>query len=258
MEFTLISAESINGLGIITINRPASRNALNRVVLDEIAGALDLFLDDEGVGAVIFTGAGGKAFIAGADINQLANYTLVDGLSGRMQRLYDTIEAYELPTIAAINGYALGGGLELAMACDIRIAVEGSRFALPETNLGIIPGAGGTQRLSRLVGRGRAVELILTGRLVDAPEALGMGLVTDVVPSSDLMDTVRKTADTILAKGPLAVRLAKMVVKHGFDTDQQTGLLLERLAQSLLYTTQDKAEGTAAFLEKRSARYVGK
>ncbi|MBG6190348.1 enoyl-CoA hydratase/carnithine racemase [Arthrobacter sp. CAN_A212] len=258
MEFTLISAESTNGLGIITINRPESRNALNRVVLDEIAGALDLFLDDEGVGAVIFTGAGGKAFIAGADINQLATYTLVDGLSGRMQRLYDTIEAYELPTIAAINGYALGGGLELAMACDIRIAAEGSRFALPETNLGIIPGAGGTQRLSRLVGRGRAVELILTGRLVDAPEALGMGLVTDVVPSLDLMDTVRKTADTILAKGPLAVRLAKMVVKHGFDTDQQTGLLLERLAQSLLYTTQDKAEGTAAFLEKRSARYVGK
>ncbi|GAA1121716.1 enoyl-CoA hydratase/isomerase family protein [Arthrobacter flavus] len=258
MEFTLINAESSNGLGIITINRPDSRNALNRVVLDEIAGALDLFLDDESVGAVIFTGAGGKAFIAGADITQLATYTLLDGLSGRMQRLYDTIEAYELPTIAAINGYALGGGLELAMACDIRIAAEGSRFALPETNLGIIPGAGGTQRLSRLVGRGRAVELILTGRLVEAPEALGMGLVTDVVPSSDLMNTVRKTADTILAKGPLAVRLAKMVVKHGFDTDQQTGLLLERLAQSLLYTTQDKAEGTAAFLEKRSARYVGK
>ena len=258
MEFTLINAESTNGLGIITINRPESRNALNRVVLDEIANALDLFLDDEGVGAVIFTGAGGKAFIAGADINQLANYTLVDGLSGRMQRLNDTIEGYELPTIAAINGYALGGGLELAMACDIRVAAEGSRFSLPETNLGIIPGAGGTQRLSRLVGRGRAVELILTGRLVDAPEALGMGLVTDVVPSSDLMDTVRKTADTIMAKGPLAVRLAKMVVKHGFDTDQQTGLLLERLAQSLLYTTQDKAEGTAAFLEKRSARYVGK
>ncbi|MHA7141562.1 enoyl-CoA hydratase/isomerase family protein [Arthrobacter sp. Sr33] len=258
MEFTLINAESTNGLGIITINRPESRNALNRVVLDEIANALDLFLDDEGVGAVIFTGAGGKAFIAGADINQLANYSLVDGLSGRMQRLYDTIEGYELPTIAAINGYALGGGLELAMACDIRVAAEGSRFSLPETNLGIIPGAGGTQRLPRLVGRGRAVELILTGRLVDAPEALGMGLVTDVVPSSDLMDTVRKTADTIMAKGPLAVRLAKMVVKHGFDTDQQTGLLLERLAQSLLYTTQDKAEGTAAFLEKRSARYVGK
>ncbi|PVE17301.1 enoyl-CoA hydratase-related protein [Arthrobacter sp. Bz4] len=258
MEFTLINAESTNGLGIITINRPESRNALNRVVLDEIANALDLFLDDEGVGAVIFTGAGGKAFIAGADINQLANYSLVDGLSGRMQRLYDTIEGYELPTIAAINGYALGGGLELAMACDIRVAAEGSRFSLPETNLGIIPGAGGTQRLSRLVGRGRAVELILTGRLVDAPEALGMGLVSDVVPSSDLMDTVRKTADTIMAKGPLAVRLAKMVVKHGFDTDQQTGLLLERLAQSLLYTTQDKAEGTAAFLEKRSARYVGK
>ncbi|MBG6180599.1 enoyl-CoA hydratase/isomerase family protein [Arthrobacter sp. CAN_A1] len=258
MEFSLIRTESSNGLGVITIDRPESRNALNRVVLDEITVALDLFLTDEAVGAVVFTGAGDKAFIAGADINQLVNYTLVDGLSARMQRLYDIIEDYELPTIAAINGYALGGGLELAMACDIRVAAEGSRFALPETNLGIIPGAGGTQRLSRLVGKGRAVELILTGRLIEAPEALNVGLVSTVVPLPELMDTVRKTADVILAKGPLAVRLAKMVVRHGFETDQKTGLLLERLAQSLLYTSQDKAEGTAAFLEKRPARYVGK
>lgn len=258
MEFTLINVESSNGLGIITINRPDSRNALNRGVLDEICVALDDFLEDDTVGAVVFTGAGEKAFIAGADINQLMDYTLLDGLQARMQRLYDSIEAYDKPTLAAINGFALGGGLELAMACDIRIAATTSRFALPETALGIIPGAGGTQRLSRLVGKGRAVELILTGRFVEAPEALAMGLVTDVVPLPDLMDTVRKTADVILAKGPLAVRLAKMVVKHGFETDQKTGLLLERLAQSLLYTSQDKAEGTAAFLQKRPPRYEGK
>ncbi|MFL4476631.1 enoyl-CoA hydratase/isomerase family protein, partial [Paeniglutamicibacter sp. MACA_103] len=141
-------------------------------------------------------------------------------------------------------GFALGGGNELAMACDIRIAAEGARFGLPETNLGIIPGAGGTQRLTRLVGKGRAVELILTGRLFDAEEALRIGLVTEVVPAEELMDAVRKTAGQIMAKGPLAVRLAKLVIKNGAETDQRTGLLLERLAQSLLYSSHDKHEGT--------------
>ncbi|MFL4476630.1 enoyl-CoA hydratase/isomerase family protein, partial [Paeniglutamicibacter sp. MACA_103] len=141
-------------------------------------------------------------------------------------------------------GFALGGGNELAMACDIRIAAEGARFGLPETNLGIIPGAGGTQRLTRLVGKGRAVELILTGRLFDAEEALRIGLVTEVVPAEELMVAVRKTAGQITAKGPLAIRLAKLVIKNGAETDQRTGLLLERLAQSLLYSSHDKHEGT--------------
>ncbi|WP_026534007.1 enoyl-CoA hydratase/isomerase family protein [Arthrobacter sp. H14] len=258
MEYTLIQAEVSGRLGIITINRPESRNALNQVVLDEIAHALEAFAADEQVGTVVFTGAGGKSFIAGADINQLVRKTMLDGLAPKMQQLYDAIEEYEKPTIAAINGFALGGGLELAMACDIRIAAEGSRFALPETSLGIIPGAGGTQRLSRLVGKGRAVELILTGRLVEAAEAESIGLVTDVVPAAELMEKVSATAETILAKGPLAVRMAKLVVRHGFETDQRTGLLLERLAQSLLYTSEDKAEGTSAFLEKRPANYQGK
>lgn len=258
MEFSVIQADVRGRLGIITVNRPESRNALNQLVLDEIAQALEVFAEDEQVGAVVFTGAGEKSFIAGADINQLVRKTMLDGLAPKMQQLYDAIEEYEKPTIAAINGFALGGGLELAMACDIRIAAEGSRFALPETNLGIIPGAGGTQRLSRLVGKGRAVELILTGRLVEAAEAESIGLVTDVVPAVELMDAVSATAESILAKGPLAVRMAKLVVRHGFETDQRTGLLLERLAQSLLYTSQDKAEGTSAFLEKRPANYQGK
>lgn len=254
----MVRAEVADGLGIITVDRPENRNALNREVLEQISAALADFADNPTVGAVVFAGAGDKAFIAGADIKQLVGYTMLDGLSSRMQRLYDTIEDFEKPTIAAINGYALGGGLELAMACDLRIAADTARCGLPETSLGIIPGAGGTQRLSRLVGRGHAVELILTGRFVEAPEALAIGLVTAVVPAGDLWDTVRSTAGTILAKGPLAVRLAKLVVRHGFDTDQKTGLLLERLAQSLLFASEDKAEGTAAFLEKRPADYRGK
>jgi enoyl-CoA hydratase/carnithine racemase len=175
-----------------------------------------------------------------------------------MQRLYDEIEAYEKPTVAAVNGYALGGGLELAMACDIRIASENARFGLPETALSIIPGAGGTQRLARLVGKGRAMEMILTGRAVDAEEAWAIGLVTKVVPQAGLMDAARETAGQILSKGPLAVRLARLAVQTGFETDQRTGLVVERLAQALLYASEDKREGTSAFIEKRKPDFKGR
>ena len=174
-----------------------------------------------------------------------------------MQRLFDEIEAFEKPTIAAVNGFALGGGCELAMACDIRIATENARFGLPETNLSVLPGAGGTQRLARLVGTGRAIELILTGRFLDAAEARATGLVTAVVPAPELLAEVRAIADRILAKGPLAVRLAKLVVRAGMDADQRTGLIVERLAQALLYTTDDKREGAAAFLDKRPPSFQG-
>ncbi|MCC9146712.1 MULTISPECIES: enoyl-CoA hydratase-related protein [unclassified Arthrobacter] len=242
---------------VVTINRPDVRNALNRSVLDGLDAALDTLEADSDVGAVIFTGAGTKAFVAGADITQLAGYTLQDGLRARMQRLYDRVQDFDKPTIAAVNGYALGGGNELAMSCDIRIASTTARFGLPEANLGILPGAGGTQRLSRLVGQGRAKELILTGRIIDAEEALRIGLVTSVVPGEQLLDSARDTARTILAKGPLAVRLAKLVISGGAETDQRTGLLLERLAQSLLYAADEKSEGAAAFLEKRPARFNG-
>lgn len=252
-----ILVEIAGNLGIITINRPEARNALNPAVVRELRTALEDFADGGTVRAVVFTGAGDKAFVAGSDITALATYTAIDGLNAKMQRFFDFLEDYELPTIAAINGFALGGGNELAMACDIRIAADTARFGLPETNLGIIPGAGGTQRLSRLVGRGRAVELILTGRIFDAAEALRIGLVTEVVPAADLLDAARKTAEQIMAKGPLAIRLAKLVIKNGAETDQRTGLLLERLAQSLLYTSNDKAEGLNAFLEKRPATFTG-
>jgi enoyl-CoA hydratase/carnithine racemase len=258
MSYETILADVRGQLGIITVNRPEARNALSKTVLREIREALEDFAGNNDVGAVVFTGTGDKAFIAGADITQLVDYTLFDGLASDMQRLYDYIEDYEKPTIAAINGFALGGGNELAMSCDIRIAAETARFGLPETNLGVLPGAGGTQRLTRLVGKGRAVELILTGRLFDADEAQRIGLVTDVVPAAELMDAVQQKADQILAKGPLAVRLGKLVIKNGAETDQRTGLLLERLAQSLLYSSQDKREGAQAFIEKRPAKFQGK
>jgi enoyl-CoA hydratase/carnithine racemase len=258
VSYETILTDVRSRLGIITVNRPEARNALSKTVLAEIRQALEDFGDNNDVGAVVFTGAGDKAFIAGADITQLVDYTLFDGLASDMQRLYDYIEEYEKPTIAAINGYALGGGNELAMSCDIRIAADNARFGLPETNLGVLPGAGGTQRLTRLVGKGRAVELILTGRLFDAAEAQHIGLVTDVVPAQELLDAVQQKADQILAKGPLAVRLGKLVIKNGAETDQRTGLLLERLAQSLLYSSQDKREGAQAFIEKRPAKFQGK
>ena len=207
---------------------------------------------------MVLTGAGEKAFVAGADIGELRERTARDGLAARMQRLYDEIEGYEKPTVAAANGYALGGGLELAMACDIRIASENARFGLPETALSIIPGAGGTQRLARLVGKGRALEMILTGRAVDAEEARAIGLVTKVVPQAELVDAARETAGQILSKGPLAVRLARLAVQTGFETDQKTGLVVERLAQALLYASEDKREGTSAFIEKRKPDFKGR
>ncbi|MEX5237140.1 enoyl-CoA hydratase/isomerase family protein [Kocuria arenosa] len=250
-----VTVELRGRVAVVTVNRPEVRNALNFGVLDGIEAALDAFDRREDVGAVVFTGAGEKSFVAGADISQLVGYTLRDGLRARMQRLYDRVQDLELPTIAAVNGFALGGGNELAMSCDIRVAAGSARFGLPETNLGILPGAGGTQRLSRLVGLGRAQEMILTGRIIDAEEALRIGLVTSVVPADELMDAALATAETILAKGPLAVRLAKLVVRNGAETDQRTGLLLERLAQSLLYASDEKAEGASAFLEKRPARF---
>lgn len=258
MAYETLLTETQDGVGVITVNRPDVRNAMNRRVMQDLRAALEEMREDNGVGVVVFTGAGEKAFVAGADIGELRDRTMLDGLAARMQVIYDEIEDLEKPTIAAVNGYALGGGCELAMACDIRLASENARFGLPETALSIIPGAGGTQRLARLVGKGRAVEMILTGRMISADEAHSIGLVTQVVPQPDLMDAARETARTILSKGPLAARLAKLAVHSGFETDQRTGQILERLAQAVLYTSEDKQEGTEAFLEKRSPDFKGR
>lgn len=255
---TAVSRAGSGTVGTITVNRPEVRNALSKTVLAEIAAVLDAWEDDDAVGAVVFTGAGEKAFVAGADIGQLAGYDLAYGLAAHMQKLFDRVEDYPKPTIAAINGVAMGGGLELAMSCDIRIAADGAKMGLPEATLGVLPGAGGTQRLTRLVGTGRAVEMILTSRALTAAEAERYGLVTAVVPRDQLEANAAATAATILSKGPLAVRLGKMVIRQGAEADQKTGLLLERLAQTLLYTTEDKAEGAAAFLAKRQPEFAGR
>lgn len=246
-----------DGVAVVTINRPEVRNAISRQVLADLREVLADLRHDDAVGVVVFTGAGDKAFVAGADIGQLQHYTMHTALESEMQRVYDDIEAFDKPTIAAVNGYALGGGCELAMSCDIRVAADTARFGLPETTLSVLPGAGGTQRLARLVGTGRAIELILTGRVLPAGEALDYGLVTSVVPGEDLLDTARQVAGLILAKGPLAVRLAKLVVRTGMDADQRTGLVVERLAQALLYTSDDKREGAEAFLAKRQPAFTG-
>jgi enoyl-CoA hydratase/carnithine racemase len=252
-----VTVEVADGLAVLTIRRPEVHNALSAQVLADLGSALSALRDDEEVGVVVFTGAGDRAFAAGADIGEVRDYTLQTGLDAQIQRLFDEVEAFPKPTVAAVNGVALGGGCELAMACDIRIAAETARFGLPETALAVLPGAGGTQRLARLVGTGRAVEMILTGRTVDAEEARQMGLVTAVVPGPQLMAEARRVADLVLAKGPLAVRLAKLVIRTGMDADQRTGQVVERLAQALLYTTADKQEGATAFLDKRAPAFRG-
>jgi enoyl-CoA hydratase/carnithine racemase len=258
MGYNHLYIQKEEGIGILTINRPEVRNALNTETVAEMRSVLAEWKTDPTVRLVVFTGAGEKSFAAGADIVQLRDRTLFDALESQMQSFYREVELYEKPTIAAVNGYALGGGCELAMACDIRIASENAKFGLPELNLSIIPGAGGTQRLARLVGKGKAVEMILTGTMIDAEEAKRIGLVTQVAPADQLMSAVRQTAEAILSKGPLAVRLAKLAIQTGLETDIQTGLVIEKLAQAVLFTTEDKREGTTAFLEKRKANFQGK
>ena len=257
-EYETILTSVEDNVGTIAINRPDVRNALSTQVLGDIRGALAEFRYDDEVGVVVFTGAGDRAFAAGADINELRERTFLDALASLMQAVYDEIEDYEKPTIAAVNGLALGGGCELAMACDIRIASENARFGQPEVNLSIIPGAGGTQRLARLVGKGKATEMILTGEIIGAEEAHRVGLVTRVISSDELVAAVRETARSIMSKGPLAIRLAKIAIRTGFETDLKTGLVIERLAQAVLLTSEDKREGTSAFLEKREPEFKGK
>ncbi|CAM3877135.1 enoyl-CoA hydratase/isomerase family protein [Tsukamurella ocularis] len=255
---TTVQVRIEGGIAVLTLNRPDVHNAINAQVQTALRAALDAVRGDPEAGAVIITGAGDSAFAAGADIGQLRDYDMGTGLTAAMQDLYDVVERFDKPTIAAVNGYALGGGCELAMACDIRIASDRARFGLPETTLSVLPGAGGTQRLARLIGVGRALEMILTGRAVRADEALTAGLVTAVVPPAELLDHARSVAARILAKGPVATRLAKLVVRSGANADQGTGQVIERLAQALLYTTDDKREGAAAFLDKRDPSWSGR
>lgn len=255
-ENLLLSCE--NQIAILTVNRPDVRNALDGKTGGEIRQALAELESREDVGVVILTGAGDKAFVSGADIRELKTRTVLDGLRALNQALSTLLEQFPKPIIAAVNGYALGGGCELALACDLRVASDRAKLGLPETGLGILPGAGGTQRLPRLVGMGRAKELILTGKIVDAVEAERIGLVNRVVPHEQLIPAAREMAAQILARGPLATRLAKLALNLSAETAQEAGLIIEKLAQSILYQSEDKLEGMTAFLEKRKPRFRGR
>lgn len=259
MTYKNIFVERKDSLAYVTINRPEVRNALNKQTLDEISHAVTELEEDDSVKVIIFTGAGEKSFAAGADINQLKDRTFLDAFQpGSMQQVYDKIESCKKATIAMINGYALGGGCELAMACDIRIASTNAKLGLPELNLAIIPGAGGTQRLARIVGKGKALEMILTGKIIDAEEAKMIGLVSEVVSQEELVSKTEEIAEKIISKGPLAVMMAKLAVHFGTETNMKTGLYIEKLSQAILYESEDKKEGTTAFLEKRQAKFKGR
>ncbi|MFN7973325.1 MAG: enoyl-CoA hydratase-related protein [Acidobacteriota bacterium] len=255
----LITDRKEGGLAVLTVNRPEKLNALNGETMREIEEAFAAFKADGAVKAVIVTGAGEKAFIAGADIAELAKQTPVEGkeYALRGQRTFDAIENLGKPVIAAINGFALGGGMELAMACTLRVASENAQLGQPEVLLGIIPGYAGTQRLPRLVGKGRALEIILTGDRISAQEAHRIGLVNRVVPQADLLAESEKLARIIMSRGPLAVRYAMEAVQTGMDGSFEDGCFVEASLFALLTTTSDMKEGTAAFLEKRKASFSG-
>jgi len=246
-------------VAIITINRPEKRNALNIQTRAEGAAALEELRDDESIRVVIFTGAGDKAFIAGADIAEFAGRTAVtqrDVMTGRS--LFTAIDTFPKPVIAMVNGYCLGGGCELALACDLRVASERASFGQPEINLGIIPGGGGTQRLTHLVGEGKAMELILTGEIINAQTAYSYGLVNLVVPAEELEAKTLEIANRIAEKSPIALRMAKEAVKTASRSTLDEGLRREIDLFALCFSSADKDEGVTAFLEKRKADFKGR
>jgi enoyl-CoA hydratase len=256
---TLI-VERDGAVAVVTINRPAVLNALNALTIAEIERTMIVLRDDPSVRAVVLTGAGEKAFVAGADIKELHTLSPVAGhaYARAGQRVFDLIEHLGKPVVAAINGFALGGGCELAMACTLRLAADTARLGLPEVKLGVIPGFGGTQRLSRLVGKGVASYLILTGDPIDAQEAWRIGLVNRVVPAADLAAEARALALTLSHRAPIALRYAIDAINHGLDMTFADGCTLEASLFGLVASTDDMREGTKAFLEKRHADFKGR
>ncbi len=252
-----IKTENKDGILIVTIDRPKVLNALNAQTVEEIGRAFAAAREDAAVKCVILTGAGEKAFVAGADINELAQMTPITGkaTSEKGQRILSSIERFPKPVIAAINGFALGGGCELALACHIRIASEKAQLGLPEVTLGIIPGYGGTQRMARLLGKGKALELILTGDRIGAAEAERIGLVNRVVPADQLMSTSEEMARKMASRGPLALRAAIEAIMSGSEMPFEEGQFLEATLFGLLASTEDMKEGMGAFLEKRAAEF---
>jgi enoyl-CoA hydratase len=260
MAFENLLVERDGAVLVVTINRPKVLNALNDATIAELGAVIDTDAAEDGVRAIVLTGAGEKSFVAGADINELAVQTPVAGRehARKGQRLFDRIERLGKPVIAAINGFALGGGCELAMACTIRLAADTAKFGQPEINLGLIPGYAGSQRLPRLVGRGRALELLLAGHQISAEEAWRIGLVNRVVPAAQLMAEARALAETLAAKAPVASRYILEAVAGGLDMSFEDAQDYEATLFGLVSTTSDMREGTRAFLEKRKPEFKGK
>lgn len=259
-DYSNISFEQDKSIGIVYINRPKALNALNHAVLTELSSLFDKISADRTVKVLIITGTGDKAFAAGADIAGMQQMTALEGRSwGQLgQAVFRKLEELPQPVIAAVNGFALGGGCELAMACDMRIASNKARFGQPEVTLGICPGFGGTQRLARLVGRGRAMELLLTGGMADAAEAMRIGLVNRVVAPEDLISEARKLAEQIITKAPVAVSLCKAAVNRGLEMDLAEGIAYEAEVFGLCFSTADQKEGMSAFLAKRKPEFTGR
>ena len=259
MTFNNINCETSDHIAIITLNRPESMNAINNGLLSDIESAFDHIESDGDIRAVVITG-GEKVFAAGADIKEITTLEAPADAHlfvGQAQRCFTRIATSGLPVIAAVSGYAFGGGCELALACDIRIASKTARFALPEVNLGLIPGGGGTQRLPRLIGMGRALELLFTGSSVTAQNALQIGLVNSVVPVADLMVHTLKVAGEITSKPSFALKMLKIAVQTGMNTDLRSALDYEARCFELLFSTHDQKEGVAAFVEKRKPNFKG-
>ncbi|HEY3027835.1 MAG TPA: enoyl-CoA hydratase-related protein [Pyrinomonadaceae bacterium] len=258
-SYETLLVERRDRVAIVTINRPEKRNALNIKTREEGAAVLEWLQEDDNVRVVVITGAGDKAFIAGADIAEFAGRTALMQRAVMLGRsLFTAIDVFPKPVIAMINGYCLGGGCELALACDLRIASEAASFGQPEINLGIIPGGGGTQRLTRLIGEGKAMEMILTGEIIDAQTAFNLGLVNHVVPADQLAAKTMEIANRIAEKSPIALRLAKEAVKLASRSNLDEGLRREVDLFALCFSSEDKNEGVGAFLEKRKPNFTGK
>jgi enoyl-CoA hydratase len=249
-----IIVETKGRVGIIRLNRPQALNALNGALIAELAAAVDAFEADAGVGCMVITGSE-KAFAAGADIKEMASISYMDAFMGNFAATWDRVAHARKPVIAAVAGFALGGGCELAMQCDLIIAADTARFGQPEIKLGIIPGIGGTQRLTRAVGKAKAMDLILTGRMMDATEAERAGLVARVVPLADLMAEAMKAADTIAAMSLPSAMVAKEAVNRAFEVSLAEGVVFERRVFHALFATEDQKEGMAAFVAKRPAQF---
>ncbi len=257
-ELINLKVEKVDSILYLTLNRPEMRNALDAQSLLEIDRVITSSEYDEDVRVIIIQGAGEKSFAAGANIKQLHDRDMLETLVPGMQGVYAKIENCTKVTVAVVNGFALGGGCELALACDIRMATKNAKFGLPELNLGIIPGGGGTQRLSRIIGKGRALDMILTGRIINGEEAEKIGLVTYLVDVEKVEETIKKVTSEIIKKGPIAIQLVKQAVHKGYDIDTGAALWIEKLSQAVAFGTEDKKEGTLAFLEKRQAQFLNR